>query len=67
MKERQRQVIGFHEDLSKRLRARLLGVNLSSCYLKPKPVPQDTVTLMNEIRDLYEARPFQGYRRVTLD
>ena len=67
MKERQGQVTGFHKGLSKRLRAKLLGVNLSSCYIKPKPVPQDTVTLMNEIRDLYEARPFQGYRRVTLD
>ena len=67
MKKRQEQVTNFHKDLSKRLRARLLGVNLPSCYIKPKPVSQDTVTLMNEIRDIYEVRPFQGYRRMTLD
>ena len=67
MKERQQQVRGFHKDLSKRLRAKLLGVNLSSCYIKLKPASEDTVTLMNEIRDIYEVRPFQGYRRITLD
>lgn len=67
MKERQRQVMGFHKDLSKRLRARLLGVNLSSCYVKPKPASDDVVTLMNQIRDIYAMRPFQGYRRITLD
>lgn len=67
MKERQRQVMGFHKDLSKRLRAKLLGVNLSGCYIKPQPVSPDTVTLMNEISDIYALRPFQGYRRITLD
>lgn len=67
MKERQEQVTGSCKSLSKRLRAKLLGVNLSSCYIKPKPLPQDTVTLMNEIRDIYAMRPFQGYRRITLD
>jgi putative transposase len=67
MKERQQQVSSFHRDLSKRLRAKLLGVNLSSCYVKPKPLSQDTLTLMNEIRDIYAMRPFQGYRRITLD
>jgi putative transposase len=39
----------------------------SSCYVKPQPVPQDTVTIMNEISDIYSVRPFQGYRRITLD
>lgn len=67
MKERKNQVIRICKGLSKRLRAKLLGVNLSSCYRKPKPLPQDIVTLMNEIRDIYEIRPFQGYRRMTLD
>ena len=67
MKERQRRVMDFHKGLSKRLRARLLGVNLSSCYVKPQLVSPDTVTLMNEISDIYALRPFQGYRRITLD
>ena len=67
MKERQIQVRSLHKQLSKRLRANLLGVNLSSCYVKPKPASQDTVTLMNEIRDIYAMRPFQGYRRIRWD
>ena len=67
VKKRQEQVTNFHKDLSKWLRARLLGVNLSSCYVKPKSASQATVTVMNEIRDIYEVRPFQGYRRMTLD
>jgi putative transposase len=67
MKERQGQVISFHKGLSKRVRAKLLGVNLSGCYVERKPVSRDTVTLMNEIRDIYAMRPFQGYRRITLD
>lgn len=67
MKERQQQVTSIHKGLSKRAQTRLLGINLSSYYVKPKPVSQETVTLMNEIRDIYEKRPFQGYRRMTLD
>lgn len=67
MKQRQERVQMVHVSLSKRSRAKLLGINLSSCYMKPKPIGEDTVTLMNEIRDLYALRPFQGYRRMTLD
>jgi putative transposase len=67
MKQRQTLVKSSHEKLSKRCRARLLAINLSSCYHQPKPLDADTVTLMNEIRDLYARRPFQGYRRITWD
>jgi putative transposase len=67
MKARQEQVKRFDKRLSKRVRARLLGVNLSSCYVKYQAVSQDIVSLMNEIRDIYEVRPFQGYRRITWD
>jgi putative transposase len=67
MKERQAKVLEFHKTLSKRHRAYLLAVNLSSLYTQKKPVPQDTVTLMNEMGDIYAKRPFQGYRRVALD
>jgi hypothetical protein len=56
-----------HENLSKRTKALLLGVNLSSCYVVQKPLTQDVVTLMNEIQDIYASRPFQGYRRVMWD
>jgi putative transposase len=56
-----------HHTLSKRSKAKLLSVNLSSCYLKPKPVADDEITLMNEIRDIYSRHPFKGYRRITWD
>lgn len=67
MKTRQHQVKKPYAKLSKRCRARLLSINLSSCYLTPKPVSSETVTLMNEIQDIYSARPFQGYRRITYE
>ena len=67
MTVRRHRVMESHPLLSKRCKAKLLGVNLSSCYVRPKPMRQDTVTLMNEIRDIYEQRPFQGYRRITWD
>ncbi|MCX7343577.1 MAG: IS3 family transposase [Proteobacteria bacterium] len=67
MKERQELVKSGHQDLSKRSRAKLLDVNLSSCYVRPKACADDTVTIMNEIREIYAMRPFQGYRRITWD
>jgi putative transposase len=67
MKERQARVMDLHESLSKRTKAKLLGVNLSTCYLKPKSIGDDEVTLMNEIQDIYSRHPFKGYRRITWD
>ena len=67
MKERQATVASPYQGLSKRTKAKLLSVNLSSCYLKPKPSRDGDVTLMNEIRDLYSQHPFKGYRRITWD
>jgi len=48
----------IHPLLSKRSRARLLDVNLSTVYLKPKPISSEDITLMNEIRDIYETPIF---------
>lgn len=42
----------------------LLAVNRSSFYYKTVEPTQDSVTLMNEIRDIWEAYPFYGYRRI---
>lgn len=56
-----------HPGLSKRRKSGLLGVNLSSLYVKRKPVSQDEITLMNEIQDIYALHPFKGYRRICLD
>ena len=67
MKTRQELVKSDDKDLSKRSRARLLGVNLSSCYVKRKAISDDAVTIMNEIREIYAMRPFQGYRGITWD
>lgn len=67
MKARQAKVQAEHKQLSKRTRANLLSVTLSSCYVKPKVNSGYNVTIMNEIRDIYAIRPFQGYRRMTLD
>lgn len=67
MKTRQELVKSDDKDLSKRSRSRLLGVNLSSCYVKRKAISDDAVTIMNEIREIYAMRPFQGYRRITWD
>lgn len=67
MKERKAKVQAIHPHLSKRSRALLLAVNLSSCYMKPKSCAEDVVTIMNEMREIYERHPFKGYRRITRD
>jgi len=67
MKERKEKIKVPQKKLSKRSRALMLGVNLSSIYYVRKAVSMDTVTMMNEIREIYASRPFQGYRRMTLD
>lgn len=56
-----------HKSISKRRRARILEVNLSSLYIKPKPVSAENVTIMNEIQDIYAVFPFKGYRRICND
>jgi len=67
MKEKKAKVQATHQHLSKRARSLLLEVNLSSCYVKLNAKSEGTVTIMNEIREIYALRPFQGYRRITLD
>ena len=67
MKERKAKIIEPHQHLSKRARALMLGVNLSSMYYVAKAPSEDIVTMLNEIQEIYANRPFQGYRRVTLD
>ena len=54
--------------LSVRQRSRLLGVSRSRIYYTPlNEISALDITLMNEIRDIYERRPFQGYKRMTDD
>ena len=56
-----------HKKLSKRRRAVLLTVNLSSLYSVRKLLSSDDVTIMNEIQDIYATQPFKGYRRICND
>ena len=51
--------------LSATRRCTLLGMNRSSYYYSPKASPEDQVTLMNEIQEIWEKHPFYGYRRIT--
>ena len=67
MKERRALVANQDRRISKRRRASLLSVNLSTLYVKRKPVSAYEITLMNEIRDIYALRPFKGYRRICHD
>ncbi len=41
MKERRMKVQEIHPQLSKRAKAHLLNVNLSSCYVRPKAISED--------------------------
>lgn len=55
------------QKLSIRSKCRLLKVSRHHQYYVPKPADESDVTLMNEIQDIYEKRPFQGYKRLTDD
>jgi len=52
-----------HLQLSMVKQCELLDVSRSSFYYKPVVRPDDT-TLLNEIREIWEKRPFYGYRRI---
>lgn len=55
-------------ELSVRRKCYLLGVCRSNLYYQPISVIDDhTATYMNEIREIYAKRPFQGYKRITDD
>jgi len=50
--------------LSVRKQCLLLAVTRSQVYYSSKRVDEDVVTIMNEMRELYEKHPFYGYRRM---
>lgn len=54
-----------NKNLSIVRQCRLLDVNRASFYYQPVPDGEDTVTIMNEIQDIWERHPFYGYRRIT--
>ena len=42
----------------------LLSISRSSTYYTRKDIEQESVDLINEIRDIWEKHPFYGYRRI---
>lgn len=55
---------GSQAKLSIKRQCQLLGVNRSTVYYRSvKPEDRD-VDLMNQIREIWEAQPFYGYRRI---
>ena len=52
-------------ELSLRSQCKLLNINRSSLYYKAKAINIDDVSLLNEIRDVWEQYSFYGYRRIT--
>ena len=53
------------EELSLRRQCELLQVNRSTIYYKAHGTDVDDISLLNEIRDIWERYPFYGYRRIT--
>lgn len=67
MKQREELVKESFKNLSIRRKSALLGVSRSQIYYVHKAIDESDVTYMNEIRCIYERRPFQGYKRITDD
>ena len=53
------------DGLSLRRQCELLQVNRSTIYYKACGADVDDLSLLNEIRDIWERYPFYGYRRIT--
>lgn len=64
-RDQRRGIVSFRLTLSMRKQCELLALNRSTLYYEAVPAKQDDVELMNAIRDIWEKRPFYGYRRVT--
>lgn len=55
------------EMVNTKRKCELLNVARSTAYYKPRIIKNDDATIMNEIRDIYEEKPFYGYRRITVE
>lgn len=58
------QIERHHSELSVKRQCALLSLPRSSLYYQGVPATSDTITLMNEIRDLHQRYPMYGYRKV---
>ncbi len=65
-KEKRHQMIdNKHPTLSLVRQCELLTVNRSTLYYKPVATSEVNVDLINQVRDIWHAHPFYGYRRIT--
>lgn len=54
------------DGLSMRAQTQLLGLNRSSLYYQSAPASEEEVLIKRRIDEVYTARPFYGYRRITV-
>lgn len=52
-------------EISLRRQCALLGINRSTLYYASEIMEVDDISLLNEIRDIWNRYPFYGYRRIT--
>lgn len=65
--QRRKLIDAEHPELSLRRQCVLLGINRSTLYYAANAPNVDDISLLNEIRDVWERYPFFGYRRITLE
>jgi len=65
--ERKKKIKGESAGVSVTRKCELLDVARSAVYYEPMPPNNDDVTVMNEIREIYQQRPFYGYRRILIE
>ena len=65
VEEKRMSVEPNHPELSIRHQCDLLGLNRSTLYYEPVPIPEDKFRLMRKIEEIYTRFPFYGVRRMT--
>lgn len=63
--QRRGLIASLPEGLSVRRGCELLEINRSALYYEKKPASTADVNLLNMIREIWERRPYYGYRRMT--
>ena len=57
-------VTPMYQQLSINRQCKLLGINRSSYYYKPKPIKPEELELMRKIDELYTEQPSRGSRSI---
>jgi len=67
VEEKCRGVEPRHPHLSIRRQCELMGLNRSTLYYEPAPVPEEELRIMREIDEIYTRMPFYGVPRMTAE